>query len=93
MERNTNTRVSDGVRDAALTTGTTNPANGSKTELGRPAITVEQIQVLMERIRNTQEGAFAPLSQQPALQALLLPFGGLGGVQLIEYLMSLTISH
>jgi hypothetical protein len=48
---------------------------------------------LMERIRNTQEGAFAPISQQPALQALLLPFGGLGGVQLIEYLMSFTISH
>jgi hypothetical protein len=58
--------------------GTTNPANGSKTELVRPAITAEQIQVLMERIRNTWEGAFAPVSQQPALQALLLPFGGLG---------------
>ena len=92
MESNTSTRVSDGVRDAALTTGTTNPANGSKTELVRPAITAEQIQVLMERIRNTQEGACA-IFQQPALQALLLPFGGLGGVQLIEYLMSFTISH
>jgi hypothetical protein len=93
MERNTNTQVSDGIGDAAPTTGSTNPANGSKTELVRPAITAKQIQVLMEHIRNTQEGAFAPVSQQPALQALLLPFGGLGGVQLIEYLMSFTISH
>ncbi len=43
----------------------------------------------MERIRNTREGAFAPFPQQPALQALLLPFGSYGGVQLIEYLFKL----
>jgi hypothetical protein len=49
-------------------------------------ITTEQINRLIERIRNTREGAFAPLSQQPALQALLLPFGGFGGAQLIDYL-------
>ena len=35
------------------------------------------------------EGAFAPFTQQPALQALLLPFGGYGGVQLVEYLINL----
>ncbi len=57
-----------------------------------PPITAGQITLLMERIRNTREGALAPLSQQPALQALLLPFGGYGSVQLIEYLMSLTLS-
>jgi hypothetical protein len=34
-------------------------------------------------------GAFAPFTQQPALQALLLPFGGYGSVQLVEYLMNL----
>jgi hypothetical protein len=49
-------------------------------------ISVEQIKILMERIRSTREGAFAPFSQQPALHALLLPFGGYGSVQLIEYL-------
>ena len=49
-------------------------------------VSAEQIKILMERIRNTREGAFAPFAQQPALQALLLPFGGYGSVQLIEYL-------
>ena len=43
----------------------------------------------MERIRSTREGAFAPFTQQPALHALLLPFGGYGGVQLVEYLINL----
>jgi hypothetical protein len=79
-----NSQISDGTHDGRSATGIVDP--------GLP-ITAEQIQLLMERIRNTKEGAFAPLSQQPALQALLLPFGGLGGVQLIEYLMSFTMSH
>ena len=52
-------------------------------------ISAEQIKLLMERIRSTREGAFAPFTQQPALQALLLPFGGYGGVQLVEYLINL----
>jgi hypothetical protein len=52
-------------------------------------ISAEQIKLLMERIRSTREGAFAPFTQQPALQALLLPFGGYGSVQLVEYLMNL----
>jgi len=52
-------------------------------------IAAEQIRLLIERIRNTREGAFAPFTQQPALQALLLPFGGYGGVQIIEYLINL----
>jgi hypothetical protein len=52
-------------------------------------ISAEQIKILMERIRSTREGAFAPFAQQPALQALLLPFGGYGSVQLIEYLFKL----
>lgn len=51
-------------------------------------ITAEQIKQLIERIRNTREGAFAPLTQQPAIQALLLPFGGFGGAQLIDYLFT-----
>lgn len=53
----------------------------------QPSISVGQINILMERIRNAREGALASLSQQPMLQALLLPFGGYGGMQLIEYLL------
>ena len=52
-------------------------------------ISVEQIKILVERIRSTREGAFAPFAQQPALQALLLPFGGYGSIQIIEYLFKL----
>ena len=54
-----------------------------------PPINAEEIHLLMERIRNNHEGAFAPFAQQPALQALLLPFGGYGSVQIIEYLFKL----
>ncbi len=88
-----NDQVSPEIRNTALATDVINPANGLQTDLIRSPITAEQINLLMERIRNNREGAFAPVSQQPALQALLLPFGGLGGMQLIEYLMSFTISH
>ena len=55
----------------------------------RPPISAEQIKLLMERIRNTREGVFGSFTQQPALQALLLPFGGYGSVQLVEYLINL----
>lgn len=51
-----------------------------------PPISAEQINRLIERVRNTREGAFVPFTQQPALQALLLPFGGFGGAQLLDYL-------
>jgi hypothetical protein len=64
-------------------------ANSAKANAALPRITAGQITLLMERIRNTHEGALAPPYQQPALQAVLLPFGGYGSVQLIEYLMSL----
>jgi hypothetical protein len=54
----------------------------------QPPLSAEQINRLIERIRNTREGAFASFAQQPALQALLLPFGGFGGAQLIDYLFT-----
>jgi hypothetical protein len=54
-----------------------------------PPIYTEKIDRLIGRIRNTNAGVLAPFAQQPALQALLLPFGGYGGVQIIEYLVKL----
>ena len=42
---------------------------------------------LVDRIKTTREAAFLPLTQQPAIRALLIPFGGFGGVSLIEYLV------
>lgn len=54
-----------------------------------PPISAEEIDLLMERIRNSHDGAFVPFAQQPALRALLLPFGGYGSMQLIEFLFML----
>lgn len=64
--------------------------NSSAFTVERP-ISMEQIKLLVERIRNTHEGVFAPIYEQPALRALLLPFGGFGGAQLIEYFISLKV--
>jgi hypothetical protein len=63
------------------------PVDTSMSAATSMPISTEQITLLMERIRSTREGAFASFTQQPALQALLLPFGGYGGVQLVEYLI------
>ena len=54
-----------------------------------PSLNTEPIDRLISRINNTREGTFVSLAQQPALQALLIPFGGYGGVQIIEYLVKL----
>lgn len=66
-------------------------ASSKPSGLTEPKISTEQIKLLLERIRNTREGVFAPITEQPALRALLLPFGGFGGAQLIEYLINLTV--
>jgi hypothetical protein len=42
---------------------------------------------LIAQVRNLRQGAFAPFFEQPLVQAILVPLGGAGGVQLVEYLM------
>jgi hypothetical protein len=44
-----------------------------------------QLEEIIERIKSTKDGAFAPLLQQPFLKGLLIPFGGFGGMSLLEY--------
>jgi len=34
-----------------------------------------------------RKGAFAPFFEQPLVQAILVPLGGAGGIQLIEFLL------
>lgn len=53
-----------------------------------PPLSTEQINRLLNQIRATRQGAFAAFSQRPVLSALLLPFGGFGGTQLIDYLFT-----
>jgi len=45
----------------------------------------KQVSIVLNQIRKINESAFLPLSQEPAIKAVLLPFGGWGGVTLLEY--------
>ena len=54
--------------------------HGPQTELATP------FEALMEEVRNTRAGAFAGMLEQPLLKAVLVPLGGVGGAQLLDYL-------
>ena len=47
----------------------------------------EQYPGLIKQVRELRQGAFAPFFQQPLVQAILVPLGGAGGVQLLDYLL------
>ncbi|MEY3788179.1 MAG: hypothetical protein RLZ75_2386, partial [Pseudomonadota bacterium] len=47
----------------------------------------EQIDLILADIKEIHEGAFQSLTSDPAFQALLIPFGGYGGVMLLENLL------
>lgn len=48
-----------------------------------------QLDRLLSLIRNERKGIYATFAHQPALAALLLPFGGMSGVQIIEFLFNI----
>lgn len=48
-----------------------------------------QVGRVIALIRNEHKGIYATVGHQPALAALLLPFGGMSGVQIIEYLFNI----
>lgn len=64
------------------------PGNQSHNPSSSPCPGREQIIHLINQIRTTRKGAFASLSYRPTFLASLLPFGGFGGAQLIEYLFT-----
>jgi hypothetical protein len=47
----------------------------------------ERFPTLIDQVRNMRKGAFAPFFEQPLVQAMLVPLGGAGGIQLIEFLL------
>jgi hypothetical protein len=47
---------------------------------------IEQCRLLSEHIQHVHTGAYAPLQEQPIIRAILLPLGGAGAAQLVEYL-------
>ena len=47
----------------------------------------DQLKSLIAEVEKVNEGAFAPLGQQPFVRAALLPLSGAGGIAAIEYLL------
>jgi hypothetical protein len=47
---------------------------------------VETLQELAHEIESTQKGAFAPITQQPLIHAMLMPVGAAGLSTLLNYL-------
>jgi hypothetical protein len=50
----------------------------------------ESVQRLYEEVKGMRTGAFAPYYQNPLIQSLLVPLGGISGVSLIDFLLKLT---
>ncbi len=48
---------------------------------------VPSFKELIERVKGLRRGAFAPFFERPWVQALLVPLGGAGGIQLLEFLL------
>jgi len=44
----------------------------------------EQLEMLLTRVENLREGAFAPLSSQPVVKAIVLPLLSYGGSVLVQ---------
>jgi hypothetical protein len=51
----------------------------------------ERIKEMMEDIKNIKEGPFLPIARHPVISALAMPFGGVGGLYLIDYLTNAGI--
>ncbi len=49
-----------------------------------------RLKTLTDEIKNLQTGPFLPLSRHPVVLSVLIPFGGVGSLYLIEYLTSIT---
>jgi len=58
---------------------------GSLTDGKTNSNRAEQIRLVMRLIENNEAGAFAPLSNQPIIGALAMPFGGASIMAAVEY--------
>ena len=46
----------------------------------------ERLKVIIEDIKNIKAGPFLPIARHPIISAIAMPFGGVGGLYLIDYL-------
>jgi hypothetical protein len=47
----------------------------------------ERFPDMIEQVRTLRRGAFAPFFEKPLVQAILVPLGGAGGVQLLDLVL------
>lgn len=52
---------------------------------------LREIKYVMDEVRAMRSGAFAPFTQHPLVQALVLPFGGAGGLALLDLFVKLNL--
>jgi hypothetical protein len=52
-------------------------------------IDMDRIQYVLKEVKDIKTGAFASYIQQPALQSLLVPLGGISGMKILELLANL----
>jgi hypothetical protein len=58
-----------------------------KAKAAEDKIATDLLTHAIEAVRNAAEGAYRPFTQQPIVRALLIPFGGYGGLAIVEYLL------
>jgi hypothetical protein len=52
---------------------------------------IRRIEFVIKEVNEIRSGAFAPFMQHPLVQALFVPFGGVGGVYLLEFLTKMNL--
>jgi hypothetical protein len=48
------------------------------------------VKSIIEEVKNIKQGAFTPFFQNPVVQALFVPFGGVGGLTLLDFLNKMS---
>jgi len=76
------TRVLDRLKELSFTALEEGPGGLSK---------ITYIQRVASEVRSFKQGAFAPFTQHAAVQSLLVPFGGVGGAYLLEFLTKMSL--
>ena len=52
--------------------------------------TINYIEFVLDAVRSIRQGAFAPFTQHPVVRSLLVPFGGVGGIYLVDFLAKMN---
>jgi hypothetical protein len=52
---------------------------------------IKRIEFVIKEVTEIRTGAFAPFMHHPLVQALFVPFGGVGGVYLLDFLTKMNL--